>query len=274
VAWRCYPPAISSCQAGNGGLAQACPQHSVTDRQLQDVYGKDKTPDFTREGGSIGVTLILQEKLGVDVVLIPMGRSDDGAQWVILRLIHVIIMNQSDTALSTRNWTNWTSSKAYVMSFSLHWEVVVSTFLFRRRFSGRTYICLQQCNKRGNLSPDYKMDPKRICMLEVEYNYQLAIVTIGWFKHLQLSLNSSLNLALLLTFQDLNFPNRSWGQSWGILKWGFQGWLAQSQTATQLPQLLLQFSPLGYELLKSYQLTLECEKISLPTMPLRKAMPK
>ncbi|THH16890.1 hypothetical protein EW146_g3820 [Bondarzewia mesenterica] len=46
-------------------------------RATQDVYGL--APDFTREGGSIPVTLSFADKLGVDVLLLPMGRSDDGA---------------------------------------------------------------------------------------------------------------------------------------------------------------------------------------------------
>ena len=36
-------------------------------------------PDFTREGGSIPVTLTFQECLGKSVLLLPMGRADDGA---------------------------------------------------------------------------------------------------------------------------------------------------------------------------------------------------
>ncbi|KAJ3346847.1 hypothetical protein HDU83_002616 [Entophlyctis luteolus] len=38
-----------------------------------------KTPDLTREGGSIPVTLTFQEALKKSVLLLPMGRSDDGA---------------------------------------------------------------------------------------------------------------------------------------------------------------------------------------------------
>ena len=37
-------------------------------------------PDMTREGGSIPVTLTFAEALGVNVLLLPMGRGDDGAQ--------------------------------------------------------------------------------------------------------------------------------------------------------------------------------------------------
>lgn len=45
---------------------------------LQAIY-KQK-PDLTREGGSIPVTLTFAESLGVNVLLLPMGRGDDGAQ--------------------------------------------------------------------------------------------------------------------------------------------------------------------------------------------------
>ena len=51
---------------------------------MQAVYGR--LPDFTREGGSIPVTLTFNENLpsddagGMNVLLLPMGRGDDGAQ--------------------------------------------------------------------------------------------------------------------------------------------------------------------------------------------------
>eukprot|EP00049_Salpingoeca_infusionum_P000171 m.37775 g.37775 ORF g.37775 m.37775 type:complete len:483 (-) comp10131_c0_seq1:2280-3728(-) len=43
----------------------------------KEVYGVD--PDLTREGGSIPVTLTFQEATQKSVVLLPMGRGDDGA---------------------------------------------------------------------------------------------------------------------------------------------------------------------------------------------------
>ncbi|CAB3995721.1 RNA-directed DNA polymerase from mobile element jockey, partial [Paramuricea clavata] len=46
-------------------------------RATNDVHGVD--PDYTREGGSIPVVLTLSETTGKDCVLLPMGRSDDGA---------------------------------------------------------------------------------------------------------------------------------------------------------------------------------------------------
>ncbi|KAG2134130.1 CNDP dipeptidase [Suillus clintonianus] len=48
-------------------------------RATEAVYRQ--APDYTREGGSIGVALTFQEELGEDtsVMLLPMGRSDDGA---------------------------------------------------------------------------------------------------------------------------------------------------------------------------------------------------
>lgn len=39
----------------------------------------NKTPDYTREGGSIPITLTFAESLGKNVLLLPMGRGDDGA---------------------------------------------------------------------------------------------------------------------------------------------------------------------------------------------------
>jgi hypothetical protein len=36
-------------------------------------------PDFTREGGSIPVTLTFQDLTGKNVLLLPIGSSDDGA---------------------------------------------------------------------------------------------------------------------------------------------------------------------------------------------------
>ncbi|CCF60091.1 hypothetical protein KAFR_0J00230 [Kazachstania africana CBS 2517] len=41
------------------------------------VYGVE--PDLTREGGSIPITLSFEEKLKTNVMLLPMGRGDDGA---------------------------------------------------------------------------------------------------------------------------------------------------------------------------------------------------
>ena len=45
-----------------------------------------QAPDYTREGGSIPVTLTFAEALGVNVLLLPMGRGDDGAQYVYIVL--------------------------------------------------------------------------------------------------------------------------------------------------------------------------------------------
>lgn len=41
------------------------------------VWGVD--PDYTREGGSIPITLTFEEQLKTNVILLPMGRGDDGA---------------------------------------------------------------------------------------------------------------------------------------------------------------------------------------------------
>ncbi|EDK45868.1 hypothetical protein LELG_04047 [Lodderomyces elongisporus NRRL YB-4239] len=46
-------------------------------KATEDVW--NIVPDFTREGGSIPITLTFEKELGVDVLLLPMGRGDDGA---------------------------------------------------------------------------------------------------------------------------------------------------------------------------------------------------
>jgi len=51
--------------------------NTVYFRATKMVYGVE--PDLTREGGSIPVTLTLQEATGKNVILLPMGAADDGA---------------------------------------------------------------------------------------------------------------------------------------------------------------------------------------------------
>jgi len=46
-------------------------------KATEKIYGKK--PDLTREGGSIPITLTFQDILQKNVMLLPMGRSDDGA---------------------------------------------------------------------------------------------------------------------------------------------------------------------------------------------------
>ncbi|KAJ2336152.1 hypothetical protein GGI00_000991 [Coemansia sp. RSA 2681] len=53
------------------------PNFVAAARATERVYGV--TPDLTREGGSIPVTLTFEEALRVNVLLLPMGAADDGA---------------------------------------------------------------------------------------------------------------------------------------------------------------------------------------------------
>lgn len=46
-------------------------------KAVAEVFGVK--PDLTREGGSIPVTLTFQDCLEKNVLLLPMGRGDDGA---------------------------------------------------------------------------------------------------------------------------------------------------------------------------------------------------
>jgi len=53
------------------------PNYQAGSKATKMVYGVE--PDLTREGGSIPVTLTLQEATGKNVILLPMGAADDGA---------------------------------------------------------------------------------------------------------------------------------------------------------------------------------------------------
>lgn len=58
----------------------ASPKHwnfSAASKAVQSVFKTE--PDFTREGGSIPVTLTFEEATGKNVLLLPMGSSTDGA---------------------------------------------------------------------------------------------------------------------------------------------------------------------------------------------------
>nr|XP_057903012.1 cytosolic non-specific dipeptidase [Doryrhamphus excisus] len=53
------------------------PHYMAGRRAMKTVFGVE--PDLTREGGSIPVTLTFQEATGRNVMLLPVGSSDDGA---------------------------------------------------------------------------------------------------------------------------------------------------------------------------------------------------
>lgn len=53
------------------------PHYEAAKRATKHVYKVD--PDMTCEGGSIPVTLTLQQATGKNVLLLPVGAADDGA---------------------------------------------------------------------------------------------------------------------------------------------------------------------------------------------------
>lgn len=53
------------------------PNYVAGREAVKDVYGEE--PDMTREGGSIPVTLTLEQVTGKNVMLLPVGACDDGA---------------------------------------------------------------------------------------------------------------------------------------------------------------------------------------------------
>nr|XP_040044375.1 cytosolic non-specific dipeptidase-like [Gasterosteus aculeatus aculeatus] len=66
---------------GNGAKAWVSdfnhPHYMAGRKAMKTVFGVE--PDLTREGGSIPVTLTFQEATGRNVMLLPVGSSDDGA---------------------------------------------------------------------------------------------------------------------------------------------------------------------------------------------------
>jgi len=53
------------------------PHYEAGRKATKTVYGTE--PDMTREGGSIPITIVLQNVTGKNVLLLPMGACDDGA---------------------------------------------------------------------------------------------------------------------------------------------------------------------------------------------------
>lgn len=74
-------PNTLTVRMGHGGrpwVADFNHPHYVAGRNaVKTVYGVE--PDLTREGGSIPVTLTLEETTGKNVMLLPIGACDDGA---------------------------------------------------------------------------------------------------------------------------------------------------------------------------------------------------
>jgi len=69
---------IENLHSGKPWLADPNHWNYVAARKATELVYQ-QTPDLTREGGSIPVTLTFAEALGVNVLLLPMGRGDDGA---------------------------------------------------------------------------------------------------------------------------------------------------------------------------------------------------
>jgi len=69
---------VENLHGGKPWLADPNHWNYVAARKATELVYK-QTPDLTREGGSIPVTLTFAEALGVNVLLLPMGRGDDGA---------------------------------------------------------------------------------------------------------------------------------------------------------------------------------------------------
>jgi nonspecific dipeptidase len=72
------PITVSMGHGGKPWVADFNHPHYIAGRKaVKTVFGIE--PDLTREGGSIPVTLTLQETTGKNVMLLPIGSCDDGA---------------------------------------------------------------------------------------------------------------------------------------------------------------------------------------------------
>jgi nonspecific dipeptidase len=81
------------------------PNYLAARAAIRKVYGTD--PDLTREGGSIPITITLQEVTEKNVVLLPIGASDDGA-------------HSQNEKINTRNYIEGTKVLcAYMQELSL-----------------------------------------------------------------------------------------------------------------------------------------------------------
>ena len=69
---------ISCDHAGESWVADVNHfNYRAAEEAIKQVYGTQ--PDYTREGGSIPVTLVFQNELQKNVMLLPLGCADDGA---------------------------------------------------------------------------------------------------------------------------------------------------------------------------------------------------
>lgn len=67
------------------------------------VFGVE--PDLTREGGSIPVTLTFQEATGRNVMLLPVGSSDDGAHSQNEKLNRFVVQVFKNDLQNNNKWT-------------------------------------------------------------------------------------------------------------------------------------------------------------------------
>ncbi|KAI0284572.1 CNDP dipeptidase [Russula aff. rugulosa BPL654] len=67
--------------------------YEAAHRATEAVY--KRAPDYMREGGSIPVTLTFAEALRVNVLLLPMGRGDDGPQGTQYFLLYHIVSERT-----------------------------------------------------------------------------------------------------------------------------------------------------------------------------------
>lgn len=91
------------------------PHYEAAKKATQHVYKVE--PDMTCEGGSIPVTLTLQQATGKNVVLIPVGASDDGA-------------HSQNEKVDVRNYIEGVSFKQIFFIIFLKRELMANRFVY------------------------------------------------------------------------------------------------------------------------------------------------
>jgi hypothetical protein len=87
--------------------------YQAASRATELIYGK--TPDLTRGGGGIPVLLTFSEILKVNIVLLPMGRGDDGAQCAFYYFYQCQVTEDDPPAQRTRSLIGLILSKGQVV---------------------------------------------------------------------------------------------------------------------------------------------------------------
>jgi len=99
------------------------------------VFGEE--PDLTREGGSIPVTLTLEELTGKNVMLLPIGACDDGA-------------HSQNEKINRSNYIKGVSSSPSTFRIYVHVRMVNRRLIRKEELHGFEESSLRQARSENN----------------------------------------------------------------------------------------------------------------------------